>query len=124
MANGSMSSNSWWEGEIRKRIIEAGLVDCIVALPSQLFYSTMIPACLWFVKRGKTVRQKEILFIDARKMGKMVTRKNRELTEEDIKKISETYHNWEKAESFEDIKGYCASVKIEDVAKHDYVLTP
>lgn len=124
MANGSMSSNSGWEGEIRKRIVEAGLVDCIVALPWQLFYSTMIPACLWFVKRGKTVRQKEILFIDARKMGQMVTRKNRELTEEDIKTISETYHNWKKNESFEDIKGYCSSVKIEDVAKHDYVLTP
>lgn len=125
MANGSMSSNQSSEGEIRKKLIEAGLVDCIVALPSQLFYSTMIPACLWFVKRGKTYRKNEILFIDARKMWQMITRKNRELTDEDIATISSTYHNWKSdASDYQDIQWFCKSATLEEVTKHDFVLTP
>jgi len=124
MANGSMSSNQSGEGEIRRRLIEAGLVDCIVALPSQLFYSTMIPACLWFVRRGKTQRKNETLFIDARKMGQMITRKNRELTAEDITTISTTYHNWRNSKDYEDIKWFCKSAWIEELTKHDFVLTP
>lgn len=125
MANGSMSSNQSWEWEIRKKLIEAWLVDCIVALPSQLFYSTMIPACLWFVKRGKTHRKNEILFIDARKKGQMITKKNRELTDEDIANISSTYHNWKSDSSdYQDIAWFCKSASLEEVTKHDYVLTP
>jgi type I restriction enzyme M protein len=130
MANGSMSSNQSWEWDIRKNLIEAGLVDCIVALPSQLFYSTMIPACLWFVARDKTDgwfrdRKNEILFIDARKMWAMVTRKNRELTDEDVQKISDTYHEWRKiGGEYEDVKWFCKSANLEEVKKHDYVLTP
>ena len=99
LANGSMSSNTSNEGEIRKNIIEADLVDCMVALPSQLFYNTMIPACLWFIARDKQNnkfrdRRGEVLFIDARKLGVMIDRRHRELTPEDIKKISDTYHAW------------------------------
>ena len=99
LANGSMSTNTSNEGEIRKNIIEADMVDCMVALPSQLFYNTMIPACLWFIARDKQNnkfrdRRGEILFIDARKLGVMVDRRHRELTQEDIKKISDTYHAW------------------------------
>lgn len=130
LANGSMSSNTSGEWEIRKNLIEEGLVDCIVALPSQLFYSTMIPACLWFVARDKTNgwfrdRKDEILFIDARNMGEMVSRKNRELTDEDIKTISDTYHEWRKIDgNYEDVVGFCHSAKREEVRKHDHVLTP
>lgn len=130
MANGSMSSNQSGEWDIRKNIIEAGLVDCIVALPWQLFYSTMIPACLWFVTRDKTDwgfrdRKNEILFIDARKMWTMVTRKNRELTDDDIQKISDTYQERRKIGSkYEDIKWFCKSANLDEVRKHDYVLTP
>ena len=99
MANGSLASNTSGEGEIRKSLIQNGLVDCIVAMPSQLFYTTPIPVCLWFVSRDRfdhkfRNRHDEILFLDARKMGTMVTRKNCELTTEDIQKISGTYHNW------------------------------
>src|SRR5438552_1060308 len=110
LANGSMSSNTSGEGEIRKNIIEADLVDCIVALPSQLFYNTMIPACLWFISRDKKTRRfKEraghVLFIDARKLGTMVDRRHRELTAEDINKISGTYHSWrgESDKKYQDI---------------------
>jgi type I restriction enzyme M protein len=130
MANGSLSSNTSNEGEIRKRLIEEGLVDCIVAMPSQLFYTTQIPACLWFVSRDRynhkfRNRHDEILFIDARKMGTMVTRKNREFTEEDLDKISETYHAWRRIDGkYEDIKGFCKAAKIEEVEKSGFVLTP
>ncbi|MFA6531251.1 MAG: class I SAM-dependent DNA methyltransferase [Patescibacteria group bacterium] len=130
MSNGAMSSNTSGEGEIRKNLIMAGLVDCIVAMPSQLFYSTQIPACLWFVSRDRydhkfRNRHDEILFIDARKMGKMVTRKNRELTAEDITTISETYHNWRNINGkYEDKKGFCKAAKIEEVEKNGFVLTP
>ncbi len=131
LANGSMSSNTSGEGEIRKKLVEAGLVDCMVALPSQLFYNTMIPACLWFIRRGKTKRQGEVLFIDARNMGEMISRSNRALTQEEILKISDTYHAWrgEKTESvkvgkYEDIAGFCKSVSIKEIEKQGFVLTP
>lgn len=130
MANGAMSSNTSGEGEIRKNLIQKGLVDCIVALPPQLFYTTQIPACLWFVSRDRydhkfRNRHNEILFIDARKMGTMVTRKNRELTGEDINLISETYHNWRSKNSkYEDKKGFSKAAKIEEVEKNGFVLTP
>ena len=136
LANGSMSSNTSGEGEIRKNIVEADLVDCMVALPSQLFYNTMIPACLWFVTRDKKNnkfrnRQGEVLFIDARKMGLMFDRRHRELTIEDIQKISDTYHAWRgekdakgKPLKYEEIAGFCKSVKLDTVKKHDFILTP
>lgn len=130
MANGSLSSNTSNEGEIRKRLIEEGLVDCIVAMPSQLFYTTQIPACLWFVSRDRynhkfRNRHDEILFIDARKMGTMLTRKNRKFTEEDLDKISETYHAWRAIDGkYEDVKGFCKAAKIEEVEKSGFVLTP
>jgi type I restriction enzyme M protein len=130
MANGSLSSNTSNEGEIRKNLIKAGLVDCIVALPSQLFYTTQIPACLWFVSRDRhnhkyRDRHNEILFIDTRKMGQMVTRKNRELTDEDIERISAVYHSWRNiGGKYEDIKGFCRSATFEDVEKNGFVLTP
>jgi len=130
MANGSLSSNTSGEGEIRKNLIQNGLVDCIVAMPPQLFYTTQIPVCLWFVSRDRfdhkfRNRQDEILFIDARKMGTMVTRKNRELTEADINKISETYHNWRNPKgTYQDTKGYSKAAKITEVEKAGFVLTP
>lgn len=132
LANGSMSSNTSGEGEIRKRLIEEDLVDCMVALPDQLFYSTPIPACLWFLARdkkdsGHRNRQRQILFIDARKMGVMRDRTHRELTDEDIAKIAATYHAWrgeKDSGKYENIKGYCNSASIEDVAGHGYILTP
>jgi type I restriction enzyme M protein len=93
LANGSMSSNTSNEGEIRRKILEAGLVDCIVSLPSQLFFNTQIPACLWFIRKGKKVRQKEVLFIDARNLGHMISRRNKEFSKEDVLKISDTYHS-------------------------------
>jgi len=130
LANGSMSSNTSGEGKIRKNIVEADLVDCIVALPSQLFYNTMISACLWFIARDKKNsrlrdRSGEVLFIDARKMGEMIDRRHRELTEEDIKKISETYHNWRGiGEKYADIPGFCKSVILDKIIKKGYILTP
>ena len=124
MANGSMSSNTSSEWEIRQRIIEAWLVDCMVALPSQLFYTTMIPACIWFLSKNKSERKDKILFIDAREMWEMITRKNRELTTEDIDKISSTYHNWKAWSDYEDTLWYCKSASLEEVKKNDYILTP
>lgn len=130
LANGSLSSNTSNEGEIRKNIIEADLVDCIVALPSQLFFNTMISACLWFVSRDRENhkfrnRQGEIIFIDARKMGKMKDRRHRDLTEEDIKKISSTYHAWRGEDGeYKDVTGFCKSSILEEVRKQDYILTP
>jgi type I restriction enzyme M protein len=132
LANGSMSSNTSGEGEIRKKIIEDDLVDCMVALPSQLFYNTMIPACLWFLTRdktnhGKRKRKGEILFIDARNLGQMIDRRHRELTDEDIKKISNTYHAWrgeEKSGKYEDISGFCKGASLKDVEKNNFILTP
>ena len=141
LANGSMSSNQSGEGEIRKAIIKADLVDCIVALPGQLFYNTQIPACLWFLARSKTGdafrdRSGETLFIDARKLGVLVSRVHRELTDAEIARIVETYHRWRTdkggenksgakgAGNYEDIPGFCKSANIAEIASHDYVLTP
>ena len=138
LANGSMSSNQSGEGEIRKALIEADLVDCMVALPGQLFYSTQIPACLWFLARDRKGgsptrpfrdRRGEILFIDARKLGRMVDRTHRELTDDDIRKIADTYHAWRSVGAhrdapYADIPGFCKSATLEEVRKHGYVLTP
>ena len=139
LANGSMSSNQSGEGEIRKNIIEADLVDCMIALPGQLFYSTQIPACLWFIARDKKNgksrnRRGEVLFIDTRKMGQMADRTHRELTDQDITRISQTYHSWRSQhchsgerrnpDAYTDIPGFCKSASLEEIRKHGHVLTP
>jgi type I restriction enzyme M protein len=152
LANGSMSSNQSGEGEIRKNLIESDLVDCMVALPGELFYSTQIPACLWFLARdksGKTPspisgeggrrlggglrdRRGNALFIDARKLGRMVDRTHRELTDEDIARIANTYHAWRGVgathasplQKYRDIPGFCKSATLEEIRKHGHVLTP
>ena len=155
LANGSMSSNQSGEGEIRKAIIEADLVDCMVALPGQLFYSTQIPVCLWFLTRNKRSspsprsrgegrgeghfrdRRGETLFIDARKMGTMVDRTHRDLTDDDLAKIAGTYHAWRgdpilnpplkkggEGGIYKDIPGFCKSATLEEIRKHGHVLTP
>ena len=129
LANGSMSAGGQ-EGKIREKIVKDDLVDCMVALPSQLFYNTGIPACLWFVSRDKTNgrfrdRSGEILFIDARKMGYMADRTHRELTDEDVQEISDVYHAWRgEGGEYEDVRGFCKSVSLDGVEKHDYILTP
>jgi type I restriction enzyme M protein len=132
LANGSMSSNQSGEGEIRKAIIQADLVDCMVALPGQLFYSTQIPVCLWFLARNKKNgrfrdRRGETLFIDARKLGSLVDRTHRELSDDDVAKVTGTYHAWrgdEGAGSYVETLGFCASAKLDDIRKHGHVLTP
>ena len=124
LANGSLSSNTSGEGEIRQRLVEEDLVECIVALPKQLFYNTGIPACLWFLRREKANHSKEVLFIDASEMGFMIDRKHRSLSTEDIDTITNTYHNWRKGNGYEDLKGYCKSATIEEIQKHKHVLTP
>lgn len=149
LANGSMSSNQSGEGEIRKAIIEADLVDCMVTLPGQLFYSTPIPVCLWFLSRNKSGgtsstspkyrdRHGQVLFLDARKMGRMIDRVQRDLTPEDIAKIAGTYHAWrgdsprplggegkgEGAGRYSDIPGFCKSAKLDEIRAHGFVLTP
>lgn len=137
LANGSMSSQQSGEGEIRKAIIEADLVDCMVALPGQLFYSTQIPVCLWFLARdkqnglggrGKKMRnrQRETLFIDARKLGTLVDRVHRELSDDDIAKIADTYHRWrgDGSGKYQDVAGFCNSATTDDIASHQFVLTP
>jgi type I restriction enzyme M protein len=122
LANGSLSSQSGGEGEIRRRIIEDDLVEGIVAMPTQLFYTTQIPVSLWFLNRDK--RQKgKTLFIDARKMGSMVSRRLREMTAEDIAKISATFTAFD-AGNLVDVQGYCAAVPTEEIARQGYVLTP
>jgi type I restriction enzyme M protein len=132
LANGSMSSNQSGEGEIRKNIIEADLVDCMIALPGQLFYSTQIPACLWFLARDKKNlkhrdRRGQVLFIDARKLGRLVDRTHRDLTDEEIARIANTYHAWrgeKEAGEYADITGFCKSATLDDIRKHGHVLTP
>ena len=132
LANGSMSSNQSGEGEIRKNLVEADLVDCMVALPGQLFYSTQIPACLWFLARDRKNgkfrdRRGEVLFIDARKLGSMVDRTHRELTDQDVARIAGTYHAWrgeKDAGEYDDVPGFCKSASLEEIRKHGHVLTP
>ena len=137
LANGSMSSNQSGEGDIRKAMLQADAVDCMVALPGQLFYSTQIPACLWFLARNKNPangkpgglrdRRGQVLFIDARKMGVLVDRTRRELTDAEVQKIAHTYHAWrgEKgAGEYADVAGFCKSATLEETAKHGHVLTP
>ena len=122
LANGSLSSQSGGEGEIRRRIIEDDLVEGIIAMPTQLFYTTQIPVSLWFISRNKTQKGKT-LFIDARKMGMMISRKNREMPPEDIAKIAATFMAFHEG-ILEDVKGFCAAVTTADIAKQDYILTP
>ncbi len=122
LANGSLSSQSGGEGEIRKNIIQADLVECIVAMPAQLFYTTQIPVSLWFLNKQKNQSNKT-LFIDARKMGTMVSRKLRELTDQDIQKIAKTYFDFVDG-TLANVKGFCAVVTTEEIAKQDYILTP
>ena len=143
LANGSMSSNQSGEGEIRKNIIEADLVDCMIALPGQLFYSTQIPACLWFLSRDKKNhrfrdRRGQVLFVEARKLGVMVDRTHRELTDEEITRIADTYHAWRGSfltsspstgedrdgGEYRDVAGFCKSAPLDEIRKHSHVLTP
>lgn len=130
LSNGSLTSNTSGEGEIRKRIVEADLVDCIVMLPKQLFYNTGIPACVWFINRGKNngkfrKRNGEVLFIDASQIGFMADRTHREFADDDINRIADTYHAWRTDISkYEDIKGFCKSAILDDIKKHKYILTP
>ncbi len=132
LANGSMSSMQSGEGEIRKNLVEAGLVDCMVALPGQLFYSTQIPVCLWFLARDRRNgkfrdRRGEVLFINARKLGRMETRTHRVLDDEEISRIADTYHAWRgepEAGAYEDVPGFCRAAPLDEVRKHGFVLTP
>ena len=130
LAKGALTSKTSGEGEIRKNLVEARLVDCIVNLPAKLFLNTQIPASLWFLNRAKangneSFRKDEILFIDARNMGHLINRRTREFSDDDIKKIAETYHAWRDPNgNYEDVKGFCKSATIEEVAALDYVLTP
>lgn len=153
LANGSMSTNTKGEGTIRQKLVENDLVDCMIALPGQLFYTTQIPVCLWFLTKNKSGsdkapalssstkesnaagatfsqhrnREGETLFIDARKIGSMISRTQKELDEDDIAAIAKTYHSWrgeKKDGDYEDVAGYCKSATLEDIRKHDYVLTP
>jgi type I restriction enzyme M protein len=137
LANGSMSSNSNSEGEIRKALIEADLIECMVALPGQLFTNTQIPACIWLLTRNKQGtahcgggnpvfrdRRGETLFIDARNFGYMKDRVLRDFAPEDIRRIANTFHAWRKGGNYLDEAGYCKSASLEDIKKHDYVLTP
>lgn len=132
LANGSMSSNQSGEGAIRQKLVEADLVDCMVALPGQLFYATQIPVCLWFLTRNKNDgkrrdRRKQLLFIDARNLGTMVDRVHRELAAADIAKIAGTYHAWrgdKDAAKYSDVAGFCKSATLDEITKHGFVLTP
>jgi type I restriction enzyme M protein len=130
LANGSLSSQTSNEGEIRKNILKDDLVDCIVMLPKQLFYNTGIPACIWFIDRdkggnGKRERKDEVLFIDASEIGKMRDRTHREFTDKDIQKITDIYHNWKKKDGdYEDVKGLCKASTLEEIEKNNWVLTP
>jgi type I restriction enzyme M protein len=134
LANGSMSSNTNNEGEIRKAIVEADLVECMVALPGQVFTNTQIPACIWFLTRSKAARGHgeqrwrdragETLFIDARNLGYMKDRVLRDFSAENIRKIAGTFHAWKRGERYADEAGFCKAAKLGDIRKHDYVLTP
>ena len=134
LANGSMSSSQSGEGDIRRAMIEGDVVDCMIALPGQLFYSTQIPACLWFLAKDRSNgiardvklrdRRGEVLFIDARKLGFMVDRTRREFNDEDIAKIAATYHHWREGKGYEDVPGFCKSATLEEMRSHGHVLTP
>jgi type I restriction enzyme M protein len=132
LANGSISSAQSGEGDIRRAMVEGDVVDCMIALPGQLFYSTQIPACLWFLARDKKNhkfrdRRGEVLFIDARKLGHMVDRTRKEFSDEDIAKIAGTYHAWrgeEGAWTYEDVPGFCKAASLEEIRMHGHVLTP
>ncbi len=125
LANGSLSSNTSNEGNIRKNMIIGDVVECIVAMPGQLFYSTGIPVSLWILRKGKTEQsQNKVLFIDARKLGHMIDRKVRELSEDDIRKIADTYQNWRQEKGYEDIQGFCKEVALEEIEAQGYILTP
>jgi type I restriction enzyme M protein len=130
LANGSMSSTQSGEDVIRKAMVHADVVDCIVSLPGQLFYSTQIPACLWFLARKKKPggklrdRSGEVLFIDARKLGTLVDRTRKEFSDEDVAKIAGVYHSWREGKGYEDVSGFCKSAKLDEIRGHNYVLTP
>jgi type I restriction enzyme M protein len=125
LAKGALTTKQTAEYEIRKSMIENNIIDCIVNLPPKLFLNTQIPASLWFIRKNKTTRKGEILFIDARDMGKLINRRTKILTSEDVEKIADTYHEWQKGSgNYEDIKGFCKSATIEEVGVLDYVLTP
>ena len=122
LANGSLSTSAKQEYDIRKAMLEEGVIDCIITLPDKLFYTTGIPVCLWFVRKNKS--NKNVLFIDARNLGEMIDRKVRELKEEDLVLISETYHNWLNNNNYEDKKGFCKSASLEEIREADYTLVP
>jgi type I restriction enzyme M protein len=130
LAKGALTSKTSGEGDIRKALVEARLVDCIVNMPAKLFLNTQIPASLWFLSRNRANgkfrnRTEEILFIDARNLGHLINRRTREFSDEDITQITETYHNWRTPDGdYENIPGFCKSARVEEVAKLDYVLTP
>lgn len=130
LANGSMSSNTNNEGDIRRNLIEADLVECMVALPGQLFTNTQIPACIWLLTKdktggnGKAHRKGEVLFIDARQIGFMRDRVLRDFTDKDIEKIADTFHAWQEDKDYHDDAGFCFAATLEDIKKNDFVLTP
>ena len=122
LAKGSLTSNTSNEGEIRKALIEANLIDAIVNLPAKLFLNTQIPASIWFMKRGRTT--KDILFIDSRNMGELINRRTKEFSSDDTDSISKVYHNWKNGKEYENIKGFCKSASLDEVRELNYVLTP
>jgi len=129
LANGSMSSVQSGEGDIRRAMVEADAVDCMIALPGQLFYSTQIPACLWFLARNKENhrfrdRRGQVLFIDARKLGALVDRTRKEFSDEDISQVAGTYHAWREGKGYEDVPGFCKAATLEEIRAHNHVLTP
>lgn len=130
LANGSLSTKSGGEGEVRRKLVEAGLVDCIVAMPDKLFFNTGIPVSLWFVSKnrhgnGHRTRQGEVLFIDARKLGRMESRRLRVLDDDDIARIADAYHSWRNHDGgFEDVPGFVKAATLDDIKQHDFVLTP
>jgi type I restriction enzyme M protein len=125
LAKGSLTSKSSGEGDMRKALMDARMVDCVVNLPAKLFLNTQIPASLWFMRRGKTYRRDEVLFIDARNLGHLINRRTKELSDEEIAKVADTYRKWKSEDDgYQDIAGFCKTVKVEEVAKLDYVLTP
>ena len=128
LANGSLTSNTNGDGEIRKNLVDRCVVDCIIALPEKLFYSTGIPVCLWFCSKSKVRRtddtRNQVLFIDCRKMGRLYDRTHKTIDDPDIEKIASTYHNWLTEKDYRDVQGFCKAVPIADVAASDYMLTP